>query len=228
MSLPRSLSLSLCPDSFLPLPLCVLCGSWWSGCSPRSQPVIQVRARLYASCADCAGCSGRADLLRTPRLLIRPSVCLCVCVSVCLLCRVVVFAAAAAAGGWSSVALPSSAVWFLVCSHALRDRRCGLHGPLLLSAMEEALAQRGQSEAESRLGSGAGDGVALLECSHLNGHRYAAICVAIDSSQRRPQWYGCVRPSDAPLLLKLHVDAEAAESGEDKAVTQQWIARHER
>ena len=135
-------------------------------------------------------------------------------------------------GCWSWSPLPSSSSWLLVCCHALRDERCGLRGPPLLTALNAALddrsaarkdgsgrraseggedssvgvavavAERGSdSGSHSDLG---GDDVALLECSHLNGHKYAAICVAIDAASLRPHWWGYVRPEDAPLLIDMH------------------------
>ncbi len=132
--------------------------------------------------------------------------------------------------GWSTAVLPASAVWFLVCAHAARDGRCGQLGPQLLSALSGALSGSGSGEASGGAAD-SGDSVALLECSHLNGHRYAAICVAVDASQLTPHWYGCVRPEDAARLVSLHASSASGKSAQlqdNSTATQQWVARHKR
>ena len=130
------------------------------------------------------------------------------------------------AESWSCSLLPVSAVWFLVCCHAERDARCGLHGPKLLSALDGAMKEL--EEGGAGVGATGGGDVALMECSHLNGHRYAAIAVAVDSHRWNTQWYGCVRPEHAPLLLSLHTNTEAASSDEQQSAAQHWLARHKR
>ena len=146
-------------------------------------------------------------------------------------CCVAVLVLLLLSGVWSCVVLPPSAVWFLVCCHSARDVRCGNHGPPLLAAMSDQLTaqydtHRPGESSGSDSARDSGDSAALLECSHLNGHRYAAICVAIDSKQLNPQWYGCVREKDAPLLISVH--GGAADSDENDTAAQQWVARHRR
>lgn len=70
----------------------------------------------------------------------------------------------------------------LVCTHGSRDRCCGTLGYPLAEALRAH----------------AGDGVEVLECSHLGGHRYAPTLLALG------QWrcYGDLRPEEAPLLLR--------------------------
>ena len=117
---------------------------------------------------------------------------------------------------WTHSALPPSSVWHLICCHSERDSRCGLHGSQLLAALDVALTQQSED-------------AALLECSHLNGHRYAAVCIAVDWSQRETQWYGCIRPEDAERLVRMHAAAgggQGAHSSDEEQ--QQWMARHKR
>ncbi|KAI7854941.1 Sucrase/ferredoxin-like-domain-containing protein [Circinella umbellata] len=69
----------------------------------------------------------------------------------------------------------------LVCGHARKDKRCGTIGPMLLTALEDALKVC-QVEAQ----------VALV--SHLGGHAFAGNLVIYTHQGQRAIWYGRVTP----------------------------------
>lgn len=70
----------------------------------------------------------------------------------------------------------------LVCTHGSRDRCCGTLGYPIAEAV------RAQ----------AGEGLEVLECSHIGGHRYAPTLLSV------AQWrcYGDVRLEEAPALVR--------------------------
>lgn len=76
-----------------------------------------------------------------------------------------------------------------VCTHAKRDKCCGKFGAPFAKALRDAdLVQRGA--------------IAIQDCAHLGGHRFAATCVVMPLGHA----YGWLEPEDASTLLE-HVEA---------------------
>lgn len=62
--------------------------------------------------------------------------------------------------------------WYVfVCSHASRDRRCGVCGPPLVSRFKEEI------ETHGLLGK-----VSVSPCSHIGGHKYAGNVIIFGSN----------------------------------------------
>lgn len=62
--------------------------------------------------------------------------------------------------------------WYVfVCSHASRDRRCGVCGPPLVSRFKEEI------EIHGLLGK-----VSVSPCSHIGGHKYAGNVIIFGSN----------------------------------------------
>ncbi|CAM9191113.1 unnamed protein product [Choristocarpus tenellus] len=75
----------------------------------------------------------------------------------------------------------------LVCVHGSRDKRCGRAGPQVLEAMSLELQRRSVT----------GDEVTLRGCSHIGGHRFAAVCIVYPEGD----WYGQVTKKNAVELI---------------------------
>lgn len=88
--------------------------------------------------------------------------------------------------------------WYVfVCSHASRDRRCGVCGPPLVSRFKEEI------ETHGLLGK-----VSVSPCSHIGGHKYAGNVIIFGSNvngEVTGHWYGYVAPDDVPTLLEQHI-----------------------
>ncbi|XP_022716716.1 uncharacterized protein LOC111275575 [Durio zibethinus] len=84
-----------------------------------------------------------------------------------------------------------------VCSHALRDFRCGVCGPVLVTRFKEEIELYGL---QGR--------VSVSPCSHIGGHKYAGNVIIFGSSingEVTGHWYGYVTPDDVPKLLERHI-----------------------
>lgn len=88
----------------------------------------------------------------------------------------------ALAGGDSVGQLESErldGLFFFVCVHGERDRRCGQCGPPLIDALEDYLAEQNFSKKSH-----------VYPCSHVGGHRYAGNLLVYPGGY----WYGYVTP----------------------------------
>ncbi|KAH9331460.1 hypothetical protein KI387_003568, partial [Taxus chinensis] len=94
-----------------------------------------------------------------------------------------------------------------VCSHASRDRRCGVCGPALIRRFKEEIESRGLR-----------GHVSVSPCSHIGGHKYAGNIMIYGPNadgQVTGHWYGYVTPDDAPILLDQHI-------GKNEIVDRLW------
>ncbi|CAI0378747.1 unnamed protein product [Linum tenue] len=87
--------------------------------------------------------------------------------------------------------------YVFVCSHASRDRRCGVCGPAIIGRFKEEIEVRGL---QAR--------VSVSACSHIGGHKYAGNIIIFGSSVSggiTGHWYGYVTPDDVPIFLEQHI-----------------------
>jgi (2Fe-2S) ferredoxin len=89
---------------------------------------------------------------------------------------------------------PLTGTWFLVCCHKLRDKRCGVAGPILVDEFEKHLSLSYPSSPPPTP-------VHTVKVSHLGGHKFAGILVVYPSGL----WYARVLPCHVPHLLLAHV-----------------------
>lgn len=75
----------------------------------------------------------------------------------------------------------------LVCTHGVRDACCAIKGRPIAGAVAKALAS---------------SDVEVLECSHLNGHRFAGTALTLPDGL----CYGRLDQSDAPKVMKAHAE----------------------
>ncbi|CAF2273966.1 BnaA04g10370D [Brassica napus] len=90
-----------------------------------------------------------------------------------------------------------SGTFVFVCTHASRDKRCGVCGPVILERFVQEIGSRGLS-----------DQISLKRCSHVGQHKYAGniIIFSPDSAGKiSGNWYGYVTPDDVPELLDQHI-----------------------
>jgi len=85
--------------------------------------------------------------------------------------------------------------WFLVCAHKLRDKRCGVAGPILVDEIEKTLSLSYPSTAPPTP-------VHAVKVSHIGGHKFAGNVIVYPGGV----WYGRVLPCHVPHLLLAHVD----------------------
>lgn len=79
--------------------------------------------------------------------------------------------------------------WVFVCVHAARDERCGACGPPVIEALRAAVEAEGLAD------------VRVRATSHVGGHKYAGNVIVHPDGE----WYGTVRPSDAPRIVREHL-----------------------
>ncbi|KAK6934623.1 Thioredoxin-like ferredoxin [Dillenia turbinata] len=87
--------------------------------------------------------------------------------------------------------------YIFVCSHASRDRRCGVCGPSIISRIREEIEACGL---QGR--------VSVSPCSHVGGSKYACNVIIFGSNvngETSGHWYGYVTPDDVPMLLEQHI-----------------------
>lgn len=80
----------------------------------------------------------------------------------------------------------------LVCAHKLRDKRCGVAGPMI---MEELSAACQGKDLQSK--------VAVLGCSHVGGHKFAGNVIVYGAIGGH--WYGRVKPCHAAAIIDTHI-----------------------
>uniref|UniRef100_A0A1J3H8N0 Altered inheritance of mitochondria protein 32 n=1 Tax=Noccaea caerulescens TaxID=107243 RepID=A0A1J3H8N0_NOCCA len=86
-----------------------------------------------------------------------------------------------------------SGTFVFVCTHASRDKRCGVCGPVILERFKQEIGSRGLT-----------DEISLRRCSHVGQHKYSGniIIFSPDSAGKIfGNWYGYVTPEDVPELL---------------------------
>ena len=81
----------------------------------------------------------------------------------------------------------------LVCAHKLRDKRCGVAGPLLVEALTEACGRSGLTPST----------VPVLPCSHVGGHKFAGNIIVYGPGGGH--WYGRVKPCHADTIVSTHI-----------------------
>lgn len=83
-----------------------------------------------------------------------------------------------------------------VCTHGMRDCRCGVAGPALYDALKEAVEKH---ETQCRFeGTQPARRIRVWPISHVGGHKFAACALVYPHGD----WYGNLRVSDAPLLVR--------------------------
>jgi hypothetical protein len=102
--------------------------------------------------------------------------------------------------------LPHSHV--LVCCHAQRDERCGLHGTLILSAVRDIIAKnrnaKHQSTGQEISAADVWNSLNAFGVSHVGGHEFAGNVIFYPSAS----WFGLIRSADeARDLLQAYVRA---------------------
>lgn len=82
----------------------------------------------------------------------------------------------------------------MVCGHGRKDRRCGTVGPMLQTALTDAIKQGRSACWEQGQEDGALDDTAVTLVSHLGGHAFAGNMVIYTHQGHRAIWYGRVTP----------------------------------
>ena len=152
-------------------------------------------------------------------------------------------AAGSAGGAAEDSALPDidfecrvvSGCAMLICAHKLRDKRCGVTGPILAKQIQLESEERQQAEerendtrAQQRIRDGLPPStsaplssqlpVRTLLISHIGGHKYAGNVIAYPAGV----WYGRVTPCHVHLLLDAH--ATQPQAADDVSEQQKRIA----
>ncbi|WFC98269.1 lipoyl synthase [Malassezia yamatoensis] len=83
-----------------------------------------------------------------------------------------------------------------VCTHGARDCRCGVVGTEVYDALKDKV-QEHESRCKQQ-NSQPARRIRVMEVSHVGGHKWAANVLAYPHGD----WYGNVRVSDAPLLVR--------------------------
>lgn len=96
----------------------------------------------------------------------------------------------AAHGAGGSTAAEGGVSFILVCAHKLRDKRCGVVGPLLVDAFRQAAQARGLQ-----------DKVFVYPVSHTGGHKFAGNVIIYPGGH----WYGRVTPCHVDGIMDKHV-----------------------
>ncbi|KAL6587453.1 hypothetical protein OROMI_000431 [Orobanche minor] len=97
--------------------------------------------------------------------------------------------------------------YVFVCAHNLRDRRCGVCGPILIEKFQEEIESKDLKNQ-----------VFVTACSHIGGHKYAGnvIIFSADTDGKiAGNWYGYVTPSDVRELLDKQI-------GEGEVIDRLW------
>ena len=83
-----------------------------------------------------------------------------------------------------------------VCTHGMRDCRCGVVGTELLHTLRDQVAQHADTCKQDN--KAPAKQVRVMSVSHVGGHKWAANALVYPHGD----WYGNLRTSDAPLLLR--------------------------
>ncbi|KAK0549060.1 hypothetical protein OC844_006927 [Tilletia horrida] len=94
----------------------------------------------------------------------------------------------------SSHELPETHIY--VCTHGMRDCRCGVAGAQLQEALRAEITEHEQECAAAAHGGRPARQVRVAGISHIGGHKWAANAIV------HTDWYGNLRTSDAKLLLR--------------------------
>jgi len=78
----------------------------------------------------------------------------------------------------------------LVCAHKLRDKRCGVAGPLLIGEFSKYLAEKKLE-----------DQVEVAAISHVGGHAFAGNVIIYPEGV----WYGRVTPCHVHVIVEEHI-----------------------
>jgi len=89
-------------------------------------------------------------------------------------------------------------VHIYVCTHGMRDCRCGVVGTELIHALRTHIDQHAQQCANQ--GQELPKRVRVLPISHVGGHKWAANALVYPHGD----WYGNLRTTDAPYVLLTH------------------------
>jgi len=84
--------------------------------------------------------------------------------------------------------------FLFVCGHKLRDKRCGVAGPILKEELHKQIDERKLTEE-----------IDVHLISHVGGHKWAGNVIIYDGNRAAGQWYGRVMPKHAPLLIEQHI-----------------------
>lgn len=102
---------------------------------------------------------------------------------------------------------PSNEAHVYVCTHGMRDCRCGVVGTELVDALKRAVRQHeAQCIAENSMPA---KKVHVWTISHVGGHKWAANALVYPHGD----WYGNLRVSDAPYVPYLTQTLAARRSG---------------
>ncbi|KAJ1566286.1 hypothetical protein HK405_010428 [Cladochytrium tenue] len=103
------------------------------------------------------------------------------------------------AAGLDAVPVPDDAL-VLVCSHARRDRRCGVAGPVLVQELRSVADDLASSPPSA---SPHPPRVAVHGVSHLGGHKFAGVVAVYPKLAAQPRgiWYGRINPCLARAVV---------------------------
>jgi len=107
--------------------------------------------------------------------------------------------------------LPQNTVHIYVCTHAERDFRCGVIGPLLVQQFQEYLKEPPEQLAEKLQALD----IQVFGCSHVGGHKFAGNMVIYKGTWKQGVWYGRVTPEDVDEIMRETVL-------EDKVIGKHW------
>ncbi|WFD36309.1 lipoyl synthase [Malassezia cuniculi] len=93
-------------------------------------------------------------------------------------------------------ALKSEETHIYVCTHGTVDCRCGVVGGNLVEELKEQV-RRHEADCQAK-GTRPSRKVRVIPVSHIGGHKFAANALVYPHGD----WYGNLRVSDAPLLLR--------------------------
>lgn len=116
-----------------------------------------------------------------------------------------------------NVPLPGTS--FLICSHKLRDKRCGVTGPILVEEIDKTIANSYPSSALP-------SPIHTFKVSHIGGHKYAGNVIVYPSGI----WYGRVLPCHVPHLILAHCpefELVDSSSGERRVIKDQTTVEAE-
>lgn len=80
--------------------------------------------------------------------------------------------------------------WYLICAHKLRDKRCGVSGPILAAEIDRAVSVSYPSSPPPAP-------VHTVKISHIGGHKFAGNVIVYPGGV----WYGRVLPCHVPHLI---------------------------
>jgi hypothetical protein len=79
-------------------------------------------------------------------------------------------------------------LWLLICAHKLRDKRCGVSGPILAAEAQKYAQEKSLNELHT------------LKISHVGGHKWAGNVIVYPPGV----WYGRVTPCHIPTIIHAH------------------------